>query len=348
MEFGVFFQLPRAPSQDTATRYAETIEQIVLADELGFDTAWLAEMHFIPAYSIMPSPLIVGAAAAAKTGRIRIGIAVVLLPLHDPIRAAEDAATLDVLSGGRLDYGVGRGSIAPHFAGFNIPMRERNSRFEEAIDIVRMAWGPEPVTYHGQHFRYEHVNVEPKPLQQPHPPIRLAANSDDSAERAAREGWSIMVSPVTAFHDDLRRRLWAYRSIRAGQGTQPPARDIVWLMPVYVAEDGDQAREEARESLMAYFRVVGETQIPGYLKAGGDPDRLPPVLHRYRHCSYEDILRDCAAVGSPAEVRDRLAAIHQEYGAGHFQTWFNAGGLIPHGRVLRSMELFMDRVAPGL
>jgi alkanesulfonate monooxygenase SsuD/methylene tetrahydromethanopterin reductase-like flavin-dependent oxidoreductase (luciferase family) len=344
VEYGPFFQLPRAPSQDSAARYAETIEQIVLADQLGFDAAWLAEMHFVPAYSIMPSPLIVGAAAAARTRRIRIGIAVALLPLHHPIRAAEDAATLDILSGGRLEYGIGRGSISAHFDGFGIPMRERGTRFDEAIDIIRMAWGPAPVTYEGQHFRYHHVNVEPKPLQRPHPRIRLAANSDESTDRAIREGWSIMVSPVTAFQGDLRRRLNAYRAGREANGQPVPPGDIVWLMPVHVAEDGDRAREEARHSLETYFSVVAEASAAGFLKAGGDPENLPPVIQRFRNATYDDILRDMAAIGSPAEVHDKLDAIHHEFGAGHFQTWFNAGGLIPHDLVQRSMQLFSDKV----
>ena len=122
-------------------RYRETLEQqIVLADKLGYDTAWLAEMHFVPEYSILPSPMMVGVAAAAMTERIRIGIGVALLPLHEPIRAAEDAATLDILSGGRLDFGIGRGAIAAHFDGFGIPMSERSGRFNEVIDIIRASW----------------------------------------------------------------------------------------------------------------------------------------------------------------------------------------------------------------
>ncbi len=341
MEYGLFFQLPRAPSQDSATRYAETLDQIELGDHLGFDTAWLAEMHFIPEYSVMPSPLIVGAAAAARTRRIRVGIGVVLLPLHDPVRAAEDAATLDIISGGRLDFGIGRGSIAPHFAGFNVPMRERRTRFNEAIDIIRMAWGPKPVTYDGEHYQYHDVNVEPEPLQQPHPPIRLAANSEESALRAGQEGWGMMVSPVTAFAAELQSRIALYREERGGAFAPG---DLAWLTPVHVAEDGDHAREEARPSLEAYFRVVSGTQLPGYLAAGGDPDNLPPLLHRFKHASYEELLRDVAIIGSPAEVRDRLAAVHAEFGAGHIQAWFNAGGLIPHERVQRSMRLFMEQV----
>ena len=110
MEFGLFYQLPVWPGQEPRQRYQETLDQIMLGDELGFDIAWLAEMHFTPEFSILPSPVVVGAAVAMRTRRIRIGIGVTLLPLHDPLRAAEDAATLDLLSNGRLEYGIGRGA----------------------------------------------------------------------------------------------------------------------------------------------------------------------------------------------------------------------------------------------
>lgn len=112
MEFGLFYQLPAWPGQEPRQRYQETLDQITLGDELGFDVAWLAEMHFVPEFSILPSPVVVGAAVAMRTRRIRIGIGVTLLPLHDPLRAAEDAATLDLLSNGRLEYGIGRGVTA--------------------------------------------------------------------------------------------------------------------------------------------------------------------------------------------------------------------------------------------
>jgi alkanesulfonate monooxygenase SsuD/methylene tetrahydromethanopterin reductase-like flavin-dependent oxidoreductase (luciferase family) len=124
MQFGLFYQLPCAPEQNEVTRYHETIEQIVYTDELGFDIAWLAELHFYRPFSILSSPLILATALAQRTRRIRLGTAVVLLPLQHPLRLAEDAATVDLLSQGRLEVGVGRGAIAIHFHGFNVPQDE--------------------------------------------------------------------------------------------------------------------------------------------------------------------------------------------------------------------------------
>ena len=136
MKFGFFFQLPCAPRQSDQERYGNTLAQIQHGDLLGFDTAWLAEPHFFPEFSVMSSPLIVAAAAAQHTQRIRLGIAVSLLPLNNPIRSAEDAATVDILSHGRLVFGVGRGTNPLHYGGFNVPMEESRDRFTEALEIV--------------------------------------------------------------------------------------------------------------------------------------------------------------------------------------------------------------------
>src|SRR5262245_38015676 len=165
MKFGLFYQLPCATMQDAATRYQETIEQIVYAEELGFDTAWLAELHFNPRFSIMPAPLLVAAALAQRTTRIRLGTAVLLLPLQHPLRTAEEAAVVDLLSQGRLELGVGRGMIAIHFQGFNIPRGESRERFEEALTIIRQAWTCETVQFNGKYFQVPATMVVPKPVQ---------------------------------------------------------------------------------------------------------------------------------------------------------------------------------------
>jgi alkanesulfonate monooxygenase SsuD/methylene tetrahydromethanopterin reductase-like flavin-dependent oxidoreductase (luciferase family) len=150
MKCGFFFQLPCAPWQSERERYGETLAQIEHGDRLGFDTAWLAELHFFPEFSVMSSPLIVAAAAAQRTERIRLGTAVSLLPLCDPLRSAEDAATVDILSHGRLVFGVGRGTNPLHYGGFNIPMEESRDRFNEALEIITQALTAERVDYEGK------------------------------------------------------------------------------------------------------------------------------------------------------------------------------------------------------
>ena len=349
LEFGLFFQLPQADGQDVPSRYRDTIAQIVEADRLGYDLAWLAEMHFVREFSVLPSPLVVAAAAAAQTTRIRLGTGVALIPLVQPIRAAEDAATLDIVSGGRLDYGIGRGSIAEHFNGFGVPIGERAARFDEAIEVMLQAWSDEPVNFHGRFFDYDNVKVVPKPVQRPHPPIRLAANSDESFERAIAEAWPVFASPITAFHEDLDRRYaqyWENRTER--EGARPPATDVGLALPVHVAETSEQARDEARASVASYMNVIASTGRRTLLSRGGDPDNLPPLMQRNRPSNLEQLLDEVCAIGSVKEVTEKLAALHERYGVGHFLTWCNTGGMIPHDQVVRSMTLIMERVAPAL
>src|SRR6266446_10113056 len=143
MRFGFFDQLPRADWQSERQRYQDILAQIEFGDELGFDTAWLGELHFIPSFSCLASPLMVLAAAAQRTRRIRLGTAVTLLPLHNPVKMAEDAATVDLLSGGRLEFGVGRGTAPLHYRGYDIPQEESRERFDEAIQFIIGAWSNE-------------------------------------------------------------------------------------------------------------------------------------------------------------------------------------------------------------
>ncbi|MYD55210.1 MAG: LLM class flavin-dependent oxidoreductase [Chloroflexi bacterium] len=343
-EFGLFFQLPQADGQDVPQRYRDTIAQIVHADRIGFDAAWLAEMHFVREFSVLPSPMVAMAAAAAQTDNIRLGTGVALLPLVDPIRAAEDAATLDIISNGRLEYGIGRGAIGEHFAGFNVSMSDRAARFDEALSVIQQAWSDDPVNFEGEHFNYRDVQVVPKPVQRPGPPLRMAANSDESFLRAANEGWRVFASPITAFEEDLDNRFTMYHGARP----HAPATDAGLLLPVYVHESSETAREQARESLLSYFKVVTDTGIRGWLRRGGTLDDMPPLLKRNREASYDEVLETMCAIGNPDEVTAKLSALGATYGVGHFLTWCNAGGVIPHDQVTRSMSLFMKECAPNI
>src|SRR6202007_3215439 len=173
MRFGLFFQASESPGQTHADRYREMLDMIALGDTLGFDVAWLAELHFGGAFSLLSSPLMAVPVIAQRTPRIRIGTAVTLLPLHHPLACAEQAATADILSGGRLEFGVGRGSIPTQFHGFRVPVSENRARFAECLDIIRLAWTKDRFSYDGRFYQIENLSVVPKPLQRPHPPIRV-------------------------------------------------------------------------------------------------------------------------------------------------------------------------------
>ena len=163
MQFGVFYQIPCSEGQTPADRYADVMAQVQLADQLGYDMAWLAELHFARSFSVMPAPLLMASALSQTTERIMLGTAVNLLPLHHPLRIAEEVATLDVLSGGRAVFGIGRGSNPNHYRGYGIPIEERNDRFVEGLDLALRAWKEDVLDYNGQYYQAEGIRLEPKP-----------------------------------------------------------------------------------------------------------------------------------------------------------------------------------------
>jgi len=179
MHFGFFDQLPCAPGFSERQRYHDILAQIELGDALGFDKAWLGEIHFTRTFSVLADPLMVLGAAAQRTSRIRLGTAVTLLPLHNPIKIAEEAAIADILSDGRLEFGVGRG-VAYQYPGFGIPSEESRARFEEALDFILKAWNSEVFSFDGKYFQARDLSIVPRPVQSPHPPVRAAANSPDT------------------------------------------------------------------------------------------------------------------------------------------------------------------------
>ena len=166
MKFGLHYQLPCYGSQSPVQRYRDTLEQSVHAEALGFESVWPVEQHFNADLSITPAPLLLLAALAERTRTLRLGIAIVLLPLSHPLRVAEEIATLDVLSNGRVEFGIGRGAIPTHFAGFGVPQAESRERFVEALEVIVQAWTKERVSHAGRFFKVDNLSVVPKPVQQ--------------------------------------------------------------------------------------------------------------------------------------------------------------------------------------
>lgn len=349
MKFGLFYQLPCSAEQSQPERYRETIEQIVLADQLGFDVAWMAELHFFRNFSIMPSPLMLAVAIAARTRRIRLGTAVTLLPFHHPLRAAEDAATADLLTGGRIEYGVGRGTIAVHFQGFGISRDESRERFEESLELIVRAWTDERVTYKGHHYQVDGIAVEPRPLQKPHPPLRIAANSPETAEFAGRKGYDVLVAspinPVPGFYEHIR----AYRAALKAGARPDYAGDVAALFFVCPQTSRAAARAEAERSLLHYFRTIGEQAlIGGRGQYEGSYAYLKQVRDRAAAMTYEMVDETMAVYGSPEQCIARINEIHRHSGIDQLVCWFNAGGLIPHRDVMATMERFAAHVLPAV
>jgi len=341
MRFGFFDQLPCAAGHSERQRYEDLIKQIELGDVLGFDTVWLGELHFSRSFSILADPLMVLAAAAQRTTRIRLGTAVTLLPLHNPVKIAEEAATADILSAGRLEFGVGRGTAPIHYGGYDIVQEESRDRFDEALDFILQAWTHESFSYQGKYFRARDLTVIPRPLQQPHPPVRIAANSPDTFPMAARRRLPIFATPLINPPDKLKDGLKVYRERLAGVHG-----DTALAFPVHVAASRAVARQDCEPSLMRFFREAGER-----LRPLGDADiktfeAFRQVLARIDKMRFEDVDREMAVFGDPDYCVERVKALKREYGMDEFICYFNQGGLMDHAAVRQSMTLFAREVAP--
>jgi len=347
MQFGFFFQLPCAPWQSERQCYGETLAQIEHGDRLGFNTAWLAELHFFPEFSVMSSPLIVAAAAAQRTQGIRLGLAVSLLPLYDPIRNAEDAATVDILSDGRLEFGAGRGTNPLHYGGFNIPMQESRERFTEALELITKAWTSDRVTYEGKYYQVRDLVVHPKPLQKPHPPIRIATNSSDTFPLAGRLGYPMFSSLVVVPLARMRRDLAVYWQAFEEAGHTRTGREVALLFPIYVGHTDAEAQTVPRESIMHYFEVLGRRMVAGDADVEATTrERNQEMQARLQRLTFEEVRDSVAIIGTPEHCIERIKWLRDEFHLSELICWFNPGGLMPHDTVLASMQRFATEVMP--
>jgi natural product biosynthesis luciferase-like monooxygenase protein len=343
MKFGLHYQLPCRDFQSPVQRYRDTLEQATHAEDLGFESVWPVEQHFDPELSILPSPLLLLAALAERTRNLRLGIAIVLLPLSHPIRMAEEIATLDVLSNGRVEFGIGRGSLPEHFKGFGIAQSENRDRFLEALDVVRKAWTSERISHRGRFFQIGEVAVVPKPVQRPYPPIRVAANSPDTFELMGQLGLPIFVASQVNPFPRIREYLPLYRNARAAAGHPDNGPDdVTILMPTYVAESRAQVRQEMEPSVMRWLQSVGARYR--------DRDAAAPLirerLERVRQMTYEQACEVMGVFDTPDACVERLQRFREEFKMGRLICWFNQGGLVPHPQVMRSMELWAAKVMP--
>jgi probable F420-dependent oxidoreductase len=252
LQFGLIydFRNPERWRRPFAELYAEQLEQIVYAEQLGFDSVWITEHHFIED-GYTPSVLPVAAAIAARTSRIRIGTWVLLLPLHNALRVAEDAATVDVISNGRLDLGMGLGYRIEEFKAFGVDRRHRARLMDEGVELISRAWTEDRVTFHGRFYDVENLAVTPYPVQQPRPPIWLGARSEAAARRAARFRASLLlVGPPDVYE--------AYAAALREQGVDPATMPVLGSRACAVSDDPDRTWEEMREHVQYTGSLYGQ------------------------------------------------------------------------------------------
>jgi alkanesulfonate monooxygenase SsuD/methylene tetrahydromethanopterin reductase-like flavin-dependent oxidoreductase (luciferase family) len=330
MRFGIFVMGTRGGT------YADVLGQIERADELGFDNVVLAERHFRHADLLYPSTLGMGAAIAARTSRIRIGTAARILSLDHPIHVAEDAATVDVLSGGRLDFGVTRASLDEEaHAVFDSPVEQSEGRFLEALEVILRAWAGEGFPFEGEHFRIPELSVFPRPVQKPHPPIYVVAVSPERLAFAAAGGWSAYVGAIRSVDElaDTAARFWAARE---DAGHRRDGAQLSVNRFIYVSESDDRAREEIERPFMEFMHERAP-DLRAALSAKYGEDAL----------DFDTFVRDFLVAGGPDTVTARLAELLERVDTGYLLATLNFI-TVDHALCSRSMELFASEVMPAL
>jgi alkanesulfonate monooxygenase SsuD/methylene tetrahydromethanopterin reductase-like flavin-dependent oxidoreductase (luciferase family) len=346
MEFGMFHQFPALPGRPEREAFEEAFAQIDAAERWGLDVMWLAELHFDPQRSVLSAPLSIASAVAARTERIKIGIAVQVLPLCHPLRLAEEGATVDQISGGRLIFGVGRSGLPRTYEDYGVSYAESRDRFAEVLDIVEQAWSQPAVCYEGKYYSFKNIAVAPKPFQTPCPPIRIAAASPDTYPAVGERGLPIFINARYGSFDEWVPAIREYRAAYAAAGHD--GRGQVYLrVPTYVAEDEEKAREEPRESLMHFYREQAQRLRDSLSRAGtraieGRAERLK----RIENLTYEEALGGQVLVGTPETVTERLRELQDELGIDGILAEINCGGLVPHGRVMTALHLLCTEVMP--
>src|SRR5438445_1924018 len=243
MEFGMFHEFPSMPGRGETEMFDEAMAQVDAAERWGLDVMWLAEIHFAPERTYLSSPLSIASAVAARTSRMKIGIAVQVLPLCHPLRLAEEAATVDQISQGRLIFGVGRSGLPRTYEDYGISYAESRDRFAEVLDIVEQAWSRPVVSYEGKYYSFKNIAVAPKPLQKPLPPIRIAAASPDTYPSVGERGLPIFINARYGSFSEFAPAIQEYRAAYAAAG-HPGHGQVYLRVPTYLAETEERAYSE--------------------------------------------------------------------------------------------------------
>jgi alkanesulfonate monooxygenase SsuD/methylene tetrahydromethanopterin reductase-like flavin-dependent oxidoreductase (luciferase family) len=345
-EFGMFHEFQRPAGITDEQAFATSFEQVDAAERWGLDAMWLAEIHIAPERSVLSAPLSMASAIAARTKRMKIGTAVQVLPLCHPLRLAEEVATVDQISHGRLIFGVGRSGFPRTYEAYGVPYGESRERFAETLEIMKRAWTEPTFSYKGKHYSFENVTLTPKPYQKPWPEIRVAANSADTFPAIAKLGHAVFVAVRLGTLEELEPNITAYR--KAWKEAGHPGEGKVFLRaPVYVADTDQAALEEPEESIMYFYRYLGERLEDSATRAGvrAVEDRAARG-RRLQEITYEDALRAKIIVGSPERVTDRLMGLKEKLGLDGILCEMNCGTKIPHERVMKSLQLLCEKVSP--
>ena len=339
MEFGTFLLMQSPSARSSQEIYTRALDIAQAAEALGFRNIWLAEHHF-STYGYLSRPAQLATYIAAKTTRLRVGTAVIVVPLHHPLVIAEEIATLDLLAGGRVDIGLGRGYQHYEFERFGLELESGRGRWEESVDVILKAFGGQPFSYEGKHFKIPETTVFPQPVQHPHPPIWITAQSPDSIEAAVRRGFNVLTGgfgvPIERTAEFRRLFDRHVAEIKPPHPLQVGVQRAVCVTDSLA--DARGAAEEARWNMRVTLslrnhreRVENGRAIP--VPVPNEPDT-------------DDLLDRFLVIGTPDTCIRQIKRIRDLVGITHFNCSFWFGDL-EHARVLRSMELFAKEVMPA-
>ena len=346
MDFGIFIEEMRQGSS-APDWFRESFDLVEASEAWGLDGVWLGEIHFNPVRSVLSSPVALTGYLAARTRRVRIGTAIIVVPLSNPLRIAEDVATLDHLTQGRFDFGIGRSGSPRAYDVLGIPYSESQARFAEALDVIRQAWKGERFSFQGQFFKFDNVMVGPRPVQQPHPPMRMAANSAETFDFVGRQGLPLFVGLRDHGIPELRTHLKTYRAAWREAG-HPGDGDVCLRLPVYAADTEKASREEPFENITYFFRRHAELLRSGMGRGDTGPaDRRQTKFNEVSGLTYEQILAERVAFGTGPALIDRFRELREDLGLTGLVAELNPGGLLPVEPMHRTLRILTHEVMPA-
>jgi alkanesulfonate monooxygenase SsuD/methylene tetrahydromethanopterin reductase-like flavin-dependent oxidoreductase (luciferase family) len=336
MRFGLFGSATArhgGPDVDSGQGYRQFVEYNVEAEALGYYSTFLVEHHFT-GFGQVSASLALLTWVAAKTKSLRLGTAVLVLPWHNPVLLAEQAATIDLLSGGRLDFGVGKGYRHNEFAGFCVPIEEADARFNESLDVILKAWtSKQRFSHHGKYWRFEDIIVEPPTAQKPHPPMWMAAGSPDSIRQVAERGFNLLLDQFASF-EAVAERLTIFKAAVEARGRAFDPMDVGVARAFYVAKDAADKEAALERRLEAQRRLATVSNAPD----GSKSKASIMAFSDTREASEESAL-----YGTPDEIARKVENL-RALGVGY--VLLNGGAGAGHDSLRRFAREVMPAFAP--
>src|SRR5690348_16503563 len=334
IRLGIFLNTNYAASDDVAARFREAVEQVRLARDYGFSSVCVGQHFLTEGQKLQPIPLL--SRLAPETGDMRLLPGILLLPLFNPVYVAEELATLDVLSGGRVIFGIGVGYRDVEFEAFGVRKTDRAARLEESLEVIKRLWTEGRVSHEGRFFRIPKVDVHTRRRQRPHPPIWVAAQADAGVRRAARVGDVLFLNPQARI-ETLRTQAELFRRTCRDLGRTIPD-EMACHKEVFIAPDMDTALREGKPFVEGKLKMYARW---------GQARELPTASAGFGNEDFDEMRKDRVIVGDPDHCVAEFQRYHREVGITHFSCVLNWPGM-QHWQVIRSIELLGSRVLPRL